>query len=161
MNEINWNTKPPFVINPQKKKEAKKTIKIAFALFAIGYGVWFTSDAVLTPKIKAAEERVQNDQIKTDMNHMADEGKVSAILWLASNYPDRKYRAELDKLIDQNNSEAMLIKARLLWETDENSARALIKDAAQEGNPEAVKYLTTTKTTDIGFKKFVSDYLFK
>ncbi|AMW80485.1 hypothetical protein AMD27_16335 (plasmid) [Acinetobacter sp. TGL-Y2] len=142
------------------KEFKKKLPQFGIATLLIsGIALWCND--VLMPRIDIAQQHVSNDLIKAEMVQLADQGKSSAILWLASNYSDSKYMAQLDTQVAQNNSDAMMVKASNLYATNKSLALQLIQSAAVEGNPSAIKYLSDKKVTDIGLSKFLTEYLIK
>lgn len=156
----NWENKPSIVLNPFKRNEAKKTFKVfgIMAVMVYVFFIWFGDFAKYD--LAQAQQRLNNDTIMPEMQKLADSGKTSAILWMAANYPQtEEYR--LDALLDQNNSDAMLLKAKLLYSSDKELSLKYMKAAALEGNPSAVKFLSEKNPNEIGMTKFLTEYVFK
>lgn len=161
-NEEFWKNRPAFVMepNPLKLNTLKKTGKKIglFVVFALAF--LFVMEEIVIPKLSKAQAQLNSDTIKPEMLKLADSGKSQAAIWMALNYPKTDaYR--LDQLIAHKDSNAMMAKATLLWSTDPDSAKLYIKEAAAEGNPAAVNYLSEKKPNDIGFGRFIVEYVLK
>lgn len=155
-----WNNKPVIVINPFKLKEAKsgfKFLAIMATIFLI-FSIWYQDSAKF--HLAQAQHQLNNDTIKPEMKNLADSGKTSAILWMAENYPQTEQH-RLNALIDQKNSDAMMLKAQLIYRADKDLSLKYIKAAALEGNASAVKFLSDKNPNDIGLTKFFTEYVFK
>lgn len=153
---IKWETQPTVLVNPLKKKKLEQhlfLISIGICL-CIGFYLWMDKSGT------RAVELYENDNIKSEMVNKANEGKVAAQLWMAKHYPDEHTANELDTLIEQGNAEAMIIKAQRVYSSDEVLFISLINQAAQEGHPDAIRYLSDKKTDHITFTEFFK-YLFK
>lgn len=155
-----WDDKPSIVLNPLKREKTLKDFKV-LGLVAAGlvvFSLWLSDFSKYD--LPNAQQQLNSDTIKPEMLNLADSGKTSAILWMASNYPKTDgYR--LDALIAQKNSEAMMIKAQILYATDKEQSLKYIQAAAAEGNASAVSYLSEKNPNDIGWTKFVTDYVLK
>lgn len=161
-NEEFWKKRPAFVMepNPLKRDALKKVLKQIGLVFVVGFVLLVVGEEFIVPKLSTAQAQLNNDTIKPDMLKLADSGKSQAAIWMAINYPETDaYR--LDQLIAQKDSTAMLAKASLIWSTNPESAKSYIKEAAAEGNPAAVKYLSEKKPSDIGFGRFIVEYVLK
>lgn len=153
---IDWENKPVLCLNPQKKQQA---IRFGIAILvlvtcAIGFKLW--ADETIPTAVKQYE----NDHLKSEMSIKANEGKMAAQLWMAEHYPDEHTTDELNTLIEQGNAEAMMTKAQLVYPTDKTLATSLLNQAAQEGHPDAIRYLSDKKSSDISFMEFITQYLF-
>lgn len=156
----NWENKPSIVLNPFKRNEAKKAFKylgIMAALFTVAM-LWFNDFSKYD--LAQAQQQLNNDTIKPEMVELANQGKTSAILWMVENYPQTEQH-RLDALLDQNNSDAILLKAKLLYSSDKELSLKYMKAAALEGNPSAVKFLSKKNPNEIGVTKFLTEYVFK
>lgn len=153
---IKWEKQPTALVNPLKKKKFEKY----FILFVVGISLCIGLYLWMDKSITKAVELYENDNIKSEMVSKANEGKVLAILWMAKHYPDMQTLGKLESLIEQGNTEAMMIKAQYVYHLDKARATLLIKKAAQQGHPEAIRYLSDKKTDDITFTKFFN-YMFK
>lgn len=135
----NWDNKPSIVINPFKRKEAKKFFGILGIIF-IAFVLFLDWSSQYKRHLSVEEVRVENDAIKSEMKKFADEGKVSAILWMVKNYPQTEER-RLDALLEQKNSDALLLKSELLYQSDKEQSIKYIKASALEGNALAIMFL--------------------
>ncbi|EOE1546000.1 hypothetical protein ACJ9E6_004079 [Providencia rettgeri] len=153
---IDWETQPTVLVNPLKKKKLEQHIFLIGIGICLCIGFYLWMDQSGTKAIALYE----NDIIKSEMTIKANEGKVAAQLWMAEHYPDEHIANELDTLIEQGNAEAMIIKAQRVYPSDEVLAISLINQAAQEGHPDAIRYLSDKKTDDITFTEFFK-YMFK
>lgn len=155
---IDWETQPTVLVNPLKKKKLERhlfLISMGICL-CIGFYIW------MDKSVTQAVDLYENDNIKSEMVSKANEGKVAAQLWMAEHYPDEHTADELDTLIEQGNAEAMIIKAQRVYSSDEVLAISLINQAAQEGHPAAVAFLSSKKTlADISVMDFLTQYMFK
>ncbi|MGW8594951.1 hypothetical protein ACWBQ1_07265 [Providencia rettgeri] len=129
-------------------------ILIVLLILAFGSKLWVDKEL---PKY---ESRLSNDLIKPEMSIKANEGKELAILWMAKHYPDMQTLGKLENLIEQGNTEAMMIKAQYYYYLDKPLSISLINKAAQQGHPDAIRYLSDKKTDDITFTEFFK-YMFK
>lgn len=55
----------------------------------------------------------------------------------------------------------MVLKAQLVYPTDNVFALSLINQAAQEGHPASVRYLSDKKNRDISVTAFLKQYVFE
>lgn len=156
----NWENKPSIVLNPFKRNEAKKGFKFLgiMAVIVVAFSLWFSDFSKYD--LAHAQQQLNNDTIKPEMLVLANQGKTSAILWMVANYPQTEQH-RLDALLDQNNSDAMLLKAKLLYSSDKELSLKYMKAAALEGNPSAVKFLSEKNPNEIGMTKFLTEYVFK
>lgn len=154
---IKWGTQPTVLVNPLKKKKFEKY----FILFVVGISLCIGLYLWMDKSITKAVELYENDNIKSEMVSKANEGKVAAQLWMAGHYPDEHTANELDTLIEQGNAEAMIIKAQRVYSSDEVLAISLINQAALEGHPAAVAFLSSKKTlADVSVMDFLTQYVF-
>lgn len=154
---VDWETQPAILVNPLKKK------KLEWHLFLISMGICLCIGFYIwmDESITKAVELYENDTIKSEMAIKANEGKVAAQLWMAEHYPDEHTANELDNLIEQGNAEAMIIKAQRVYSSDEVLATSLINQAAREGHPAAMAFLSDKKTvSDVSFIDFLTQYVF-
>lgn len=77
-------------------------------------------------------------RLEPSMRLLADAGKPSAILWLATNVPNESKR--LYSLANQGNADAMYALASIQYATNPAEAKLLIAKAAALGQPIAVDY---------------------
>lgn len=155
---IDWETQPTVLVNPLKKKKLEQHI------FLIGMGICLCIGFYLwmDKSITKASALYENDIIKSEMAIKANEGKVAAQLWMAEHYPDEHTANELDTLIELGNAEAMIIKAQQIYPSDEALAISLINQAAEEGHPAAMVFLSEkNKGADVSFMDFLTQYMFK
>ncbi|EGQ9742344.1 hypothetical protein FWP33_07400 [Vibrio parahaemolyticus] len=151
-----WENKPAIVVNPFKRNELKKFRIPAVMLVVLCF--WYNDFAKY--ELAQAQQQLNHDTIKPEMLELAEQGKTSAILWMVENYPKtEQYR--LDALLDQKNSDAMLLKSKLLYRTDKELSLEYLKAAALEGNPTAVEFLSEKNPNEIGWTKFFTEYVFK
>lgn len=154
---VEWETQPAILVNPLKKK------KLEWHLFLISMGICLCIGIYIwmDESITKAVELYEIDTIKSEMAIKANEGKVAAQLWMAEHYPDEHTSDELDSLIEQGNAEAMIIKAQRVYASDEALAKLLINQAALEGHPAAMAFLSDKKTvSDVSFIDFLTQYVF-
>lgn len=152
-----WETQPAILINPLKKKKLERQLILVIVGASLCVGLYFWLDESITKAIHLYE----NDTIKPVMVSKANAGKVSAQLWMAEYYPDEHTVNELDTLIEQGNAEAMIVKAQLVYPTNNVLAIGLIKQAAKEGHPGAIRYFLAKKNEDISVGDFLNQYVFK
>lgn len=154
---VEWETQPTVLVNPLKKKKLERhlfLISMGICL-CVGFYIW------MDKSITKAVELYKNDTIKSEMAIKANEGKVAAQLWMAEHYPDEYSSDELDSLIEQGNAEAMIIKAQRVYSSDEALGKLLINQAAQEGHPAAMAFLSDKKTvSNVSFIDFLTQYVF-
>ena len=152
----NWQNQQFSYSDPPKKtmKGYIALILIVLLTLAVGSGLWIDKEL---PKY---ESQLSNNLIKPEMSIKANEGKVLAILWMAKHYPDMQTLGKLESLIEQGSTEAMMIKAQYYYYLDKPLSKSLINKAAQEGHPDAVRYLSDKKSSDITFTEFFK-YMFK
>lgn len=156
----NWEKKPSIVLNPLKRNKTIKDLKFLGIMAAIFLVVFLWMNDFNKYDLAQAQQQLNNDTIKPEMQNLADAGKTSAILWIVENYPKTEQH-RLDALLDQKNSDAMMLKAQLLYGTDKELSQKYMKAAALEGNPSAVKFLSEKNPNDIGVTKFFTEYIFK
>lgn len=152
-----WETQPAILINPLKKKKLERHFILLMVGISLCVGLYFWMDKSMTKAV----ELYENDTIKPEMVSKANAGKVSAQLWMAEYYPDEHTVNELDTLIEQGNAEAMLVKAQLVYPTNNVLAIGLIRQAAQEGHPGAIRYILEKKNEGISVGDFLTQYVFK
>lgn len=144
--------------NPTKK--AKPSLKISLYMLFFS-GLFAFVYFIIPPYIDKAKEDANNDLIlKPEMQRLAEQGKPPAIVWLASHYADPKYLAQLDTLVEKRNPDALILKARLIYNSNKELAMKYIHDAANEGNEDAIMILSKHKNDDYYIGKFLKDYLF-
>ncbi|MEX6285633.1 hypothetical protein AB6F89_22045 [Providencia hangzhouensis] len=154
---VDWETQPAILVNPLKKKKFEKHLIFIMVGIGLCVGLYLWMDKSINKAIALYE----NDNIKPEMTTKANEGKVPALLWIAAHYPDAQTLDELDTLIAQDNAEAMVLKAQLVYPTDNVLALSLINQAAQEGHPASVRYLSDKKNRDISVTAFLKQYVFE
>ncbi|WEV50209.1 hypothetical protein OZX61_12740 (plasmid) [Acinetobacter sp. ESL0695] len=117
---------------------------------------------------EADEEATQSaiSKVIPRMNRLASEGKEDAILWMAdmqsngatakyfNGYPS--YNQQLDTLVNNNNSRALFLKAKIIYSTNKASAIELAKRSSNQGNFDALLFLhekfKTGELKDLNFK---------
>jgi len=151
-----WQNQQFSYSDAPKKRTKGYFVVILIVLLLLAFGSKHWVDKEL-PKY---ESRLSNDLIKPEMSIKANEGKVLALLWMAKHYPDMQTLGKLESLIEQGSTEAMMIKAQYYYYLDKPLATSLIKQAAQEGHPDAIRYLSDKKSSDISFTEFFN-YVFK
>ncbi|MGW1371247.1 hypothetical protein [Providencia hangzhouensis] len=151
-----WQNQQLSYSGAPKKRTKVYFVVILIVLLILAFGSKHWVDKEL-PKY---ESRLSNDLIKPEMSIKANEGKELAILWMAKHYPDMQTLGKLESLIEQGSTEAMMIKAQYYYYLDKPLAISLINQAAQEGHPDAVRYLSDKKSSDISFTEFFK-YVFK
>lgn len=147
---VDRETQPAILVNPLKKKKLERHFIFIIMAIILYVGLYLWMDKEL-PKI---ESQLSNDLIKPEISIKANEGKAAALLWMAKYYPNMQTLGKLESLIEQGSTEAMMIKAQYYYYLDKPLAISLINQAAQEGNPDAIRYLSDKNANDITFTEF-------
>lgn len=118
-------------------KQRKKHL-IVFALGVIAVAVLIALQPYVDQWATRYEHQKTVERLEPSMRVLADAGKPSAILWLATNVPNESKR--LHSLVNQGNADAMYALASLQYTTNPTEAKLLIAKAAALGQPIAVDY---------------------
>lgn len=157
LKEGKWENKPSIVINPLKKKQG-----VFFVLLILGFFLALKlSDGFIEDTVRPAIKSYTNDGLKPEMQKLAAQGKISAILWLAQSYPGEQ-QTQLDHLVASNNPDALMIKAQQLYPTNRALSLKYMQAAANEGHPDAMKHLLQKKLDNrMDMPTFFKEYVLK
>lgn len=87
----------------------------------------------------------QSSDMRARMQALADAGKDDAVLWIAKHSvkrEDTRARDRLAALANKGNAEAVFVQGVLrIWDGDKVAGLQLVQRAANEGVPDAVRYI--------------------
>ncbi|ACT52092.1 hypothetical protein [Methylovorus glucosotrophus] len=131
-------------INPAKRK--KVWLSLSFIGVLILLGILSTDqNSPLMKWAKHKEEMNERNALAPTMRALAESGKPDALIWIAKNFPGEKTQ-ELETLIANGNTEAMMVIAKAKFEAnDVAGAKQLIAKAASLGNVMAINDMTRLK----------------
>lgn len=152
-----WENKPLIVFNPLKKKQGFVSIILLFFVFS----AFMFLEPLMDDTVRPAFKSYTNDGLKPEMQKLAAQGKISAILWLAQTYPGEQ-QAQFNNLVASNNPDALMIKAQQLYPTNRALSLKYMQAAANEGHPDAMKHLLQKKLDNrMDMPTFFKEYVLK
>lgn len=126
-----------FAVNPSKQK------KYALIVLAFILSFLLLNDGakVLGSYLDLTQKQEINDEAHPYMQTLASEGKRSAIIWIAVNYPGEN-TDQLKQLSSEGDGEAMALLSRDMYRLGQkDESDRLIKASAENGYYDAMRFI--------------------
>lgn len=126
----------------------KKIILNTLILAALSFQVIYFSNKALN-RLQHEQQKDALSKVVPRMNELAKQGKDDAIIWMVEaeyketdffkGYPS--YNQQFEKLVQKNNTRALLLKSKMIYNANPNEAIELARKASDEGNFDAFMFL--------------------